>query len=117
MAMPAQRSRDPLRRQLGQVHAAPHAGGGIEVEHLLADRVGIGRVRRELEASATTLGDGCADIPGHIAHVVHGVVCAHGAGVLGLDELHLHLPEIHEGVMPTPPGRSAALKGHLVLLP
>jgi hypothetical protein len=57
------------------------------------------------------------NVLGHIAHVVHGVVCAHGAGVLGLDELHLPLPEIHEGVMPTPPGRSAALKGHLVLLP
>jgi len=30
--------------------------------------------------------------------VVHDVVCAHGAGVLGLDELHLHLTKVHKGL-------------------
>ena len=29
-------------------------------------------------------------------------------GILGLDELHLHLTEVHKGVASAPPGRPAA---------
>src|SRR5262249_41543622 len=63
--------------------------------------------RHELEAATTALGDARANILGHIAHMVHGVVGAHGAGVLGLDEFHLYLTEVHKGVAPTPSGRPA----------
>jgi hypothetical protein len=36
------------------------------------------------------------------------VVCTHGARVLGLDKLYLHLTEVQKGVAPAPPGRAAA---------
>src|SRR5262249_6468827 len=81
---------------------------GIEVEYLLADGIGVRSISRELETSTTTLGDTHTNILGHIAYVVHDVVYAHGAGVLGLDEFHLHLTKIHKGIAPAPPGRSAA---------
>src|SRR5215471_19242677 len=95
--------RNHLCRQLREVHAASHTGIDIEVEHSLANGVGVGSVSRELEAATTTLGDTRANVPGHIAHVVHAVVWAYGAGILGLDEFHLHLPEVDEGVTSTPP--------------
>ena len=68
------RSRDLLRWQLSQMHAAFHTGIGVEIEHLLADCVGIWCIRRKAEASATAIRDARVKIPRDIAYVVHGVM-------------------------------------------
>ena len=75
--------------------------GGIEVEDLLPQRIGEGRVRDKRETPGLRPLDSLGDVRHDIAHMVHDQrVFGDVTGVAGLDELRFHLAEMHKGVAP-----------------
>ena len=90
------------------MHPAVAGAGGVEVEHLLSDGVGVGSVGDELEAAAAAVVDADGDVVDDVSDVVHGDGAAEGCGVAGFDKLDLDLSEVDEGVAASVAGRAAS---------
>jgi hypothetical protein len=90
------------------MHARAHAGIGLKVQHLLTNPVGVGCVGDEFQTVRLTLTDAGWDIAHNVTHMVHDMVIAHAGRVARLNEFHLNLAEIHEGVAATAPRRASS---------